>query len=166
MASPAVFWETLRSRGIADAAPLFVQAGVVSLSEVQGSWQKLLDAGIPRWQLEVLLAGPTGPALTLPQWRSDAPPVRKRQSASFNEALRAGEPSERAKALEELDSEILATTTIGPYESRLQVWRRLCAKWEVSPFGRSECSGGRCLLEAGALSLGRAVLFGGGLISG
>ena len=58
MASPAVFWETLRSRGIADAAPLFVQAGVVSLSEVQGSWQKLLDAGTPRWQLEVLLAGP------------------------------------------------------------------------------------------------------------
>ena len=41
---------------------------------------------------------------------------------------------EKARTLEELDNEILATTTVGPYESRLQVWRRLCVKWEVFAF--------------------------------
>ena len=73
-------------------------------------------------------------AAVLPQWRADQPPVRKRQRASLSDALRAGEPAERAQALAELDQEVLAKTTVGPYESRLVVWRRLCAKWDVPAF--------------------------------
>ena len=34
----------------------------------------------------------------------------------------------------ELDQEILASTTWGPHESRLQVWHKLCSKWEVNAF--------------------------------
>ena len=138
MASAAVLWETLRDRGIADVAPLFVRAEVFSLSAVQGSWQRLLDVGVQRWQLELLAAGSDGSVLLLPQWRADQPPVRKRQRASLQEALLAGEPSNRALALEELDREVLAKTTMGPYESRLLVWRRICAQWEVPAFPLDE----------------------------
>ena len=62
MASAAVLWETLRDRGIADVAPLFVRAEVFSLSAVQGSWQRLLDVGVQRWQSELLVAGSDGSA--------------------------------------------------------------------------------------------------------
>ncbi|OLP77802.1 hypothetical protein AK812_SmicGene42098 [Symbiodinium microadriaticum] len=54
------------------------------------------------------------------------------------EALLAGEPSNRALALEELDREVLAKTTMGPYESSLLVWCRLCAQWEVPAFPLDE----------------------------
>ena len=138
MASAALLWEVLRDRGISDVAPLFVQAEVFSLDAVQGSWQRLIDAGVQRWQLELLVAGSSGSSLVLPQWRADQPPVRKRQRASLQEALLAGEPSNRAQALEELDKEVLAKTTMGPYESRILVWRRLCAKWELPAFPLDE----------------------------
>ncbi|CAE7460584.1 unnamed protein product [Symbiodinium microadriaticum] len=110
------------------------EAGVVSIEDVQGSWQRLLDVGVQRWQLELLLTGPSGHKLLLPQWRADQPPVRKRQRASLSDALRAGEPFERNQALAQLDQEVLAKTTVGPYESRLVVWRRICAKWDVPAF--------------------------------
>ena len=84
------------------------------------------------------MAGSSGSSLVLPQWRADQPPVRKRQRASLQEALLAGEPSNRAQALEELDKEVLAKTTTGPYESRILVWRRLCAKWELPAFPLDE----------------------------
>ena len=138
MASAALLWEVLRDRGISDVAPLFVQAEAFSLDAVQGSWQRLIDAGVQRWQLELLVAGSSGSSLVLPQWRADQPPVRKRQRASLQEALIAGEPSNRAQALEELDKEVLAKTTMGPYESRILVWRRLCAKWELPAFPLDE----------------------------
>ena len=80
------------------------------------------------------MAGSSGHKLLLPQWRADQPPVRKRQRASLTDALLAGEPSERTQALAELDQEVLSKTTIGPYESRLLVWRRICAKWDVPAF--------------------------------
>ena len=66
--------------------------------------------------------------------RADQPPARKRQRASLTDALWAGEPSERTQAPAELDQEVLSKTTIGPYESRLLVWRRICAKWDVPAF--------------------------------
>ena len=138
MASTAILWEALRDRGISDVAPLFVRAEVFCLSDVQGSWQRLLDAGVQRWQLELLVAGSRRGELLMPQWRSNQPPVRKRRRASLADALLAGEPAERNRALEELDSEVLAKTTVGPYESRILVWRKLCAKWELPAFPLDE----------------------------
>ena len=57
MASAAILWETLRDRGISEVAPLFVQAGVFRLADVPGAWQRLIEVGVQRWQLELLVAG-------------------------------------------------------------------------------------------------------------
>ncbi|CAE6912109.1 unnamed protein product [Symbiodinium sp. CCMP2592] len=111
---------------------------VFCLADVQSAWQRLLDVGVQRWQLELLVSGSRQGELLMPQWRADQPPVRKRRRASLADALTAGEPSERAKALEELDREVLAKTTIGPYESRILTWRQICAKWELPAFPLDE----------------------------
>ncbi|CAE7815603.1 unnamed protein product [Symbiodinium sp. CCMP2592] len=123
----------LRLKGLSEIAPACVRADVVSLEGVRSAGLALLREGVQRWQLEMLLAAP-GDGAVLARHRADLPPVRKRQRASFDLAMQAAAPSERARALQELDDEVLARTTIGPMESRLLVWRRLCEAWEVTAF--------------------------------
>eukprot|EP00439_Symbiodinium_sp_Y106_P035487 s3692_g4.t1 len=140
MASAAAFWEYLRFKGLADIAPSCVRAGVLQIDSIRDNAHALEREGVQRWQLELLLASPgSGDApLTLPQQRDDLPPVRKRKRASFADAVAAAAPEERARALQELDDDVLAKSTVGPMESRLLVWRRLCEAWEVPSFPLDE----------------------------
>ncbi|CAE7666505.1 rlmN1 [Symbiodinium sp. CCMP2592] len=140
MASAAAFWEYLRIKGLSDVAPACVRAEALSIDAVRERSHFLEREGVQRWQLELLLAAPTsgGSQLALPRQREDLPPIRKRKRASFQDAIAAAAPAERAQALQELDDEILAKTTVGPMESRLLVWRRLCEAWEVPSFPLDE----------------------------
>ncbi|CAE7455635.1 setd6 [Symbiodinium necroappetens] len=135
MASAAVLWETLRLRGLQDIAPVFVECGVYSVELLHERWDALLRRGVARWQLEFLSAGvEPSRQLSLGGDRQDLPPVRKRKRASLQEALAAAAPDQRQQALRELEGEVLAKSTVGPMESRLAVWKRICLAWDVAPF--------------------------------
>ena len=165
MASAAAFWEFLRFKGLADIAPSCVRAGVLQIDSIRVNAHALEREGVQRWQLELLLASPGsgGASVVLPRQRDDLPPVRKRKRASFAYA------EERARALQELDDDVLAKSTVGPMESRLLVWRRLCEAWEVPSFPLAEKNiraypGGRGLVEERPVSQCCSVLLGGSIV--
>ena len=92
-----------------------LRLNVVSLEAAREYRSALLRQGLQRWQLELLLSAfDVGGPCTLPRGCQDLPPVRKKQRASFTAAIAAAAPAERARALQDLDDEVLARTTVGP----------------------------------------------------
>ena len=139
MAAPssglAQLWQLLRDTNTAHHAPLVVSNGILSPNMLVLDSEVLISKGLPRADLETMIAGLSQPEPTPVRQRADHPSWSPQsQRASITLALLAAQPNNRQKALEFLEQDIVARSSHPALQSRLRTWRALCAAWELAPF--------------------------------
>lgn len=129
-------WQTLRDCHLEGLAPLVLQLGIRSCNELALQAADFHNHGVSQHQVEVLLQQLNRHQEPRAQsQRADFPVINPWiGKASFVLALQAGHPNNRKRALDALDSDILARSTNPSVASRLRTWRALAAVWEVPPW--------------------------------
>lgn len=132
-------WEALRQTGTSGHASLLLRHGVCSTESLVTLSDGLLADGLPKGDLEKILAWLT-PAPSIPiGGRSDHPVLWQPETeagarASFTLALQAAEPNQRKRSLEDLERDVLAQSTRPSQESRVRTFLALCTAWEIAAF--------------------------------
>lgn len=132
-------WEALRQTGTTRHAQLILKHNACNTESLVGLSRSLIEDGMPKGDLELILAWLT-PAPSKPiTGRSDHPVLWQPESlagsrASFTLALQAAEPNQRKRSLEELERDVLAQSTRPSQESRVRTFLAICTAWEVVPF--------------------------------
>ena len=132
-------WEALRQTGTTRHAQLILKHNACNTESLVGLSRSLIEDGMPKGDLEVILAWLT-PAPSKPiTGRSDHPVLWQPESlagsrASFTLALQAAEPNQRKRSLEDLERDVLAQSTRPSQESRVRTFLAICTAWEVVPF--------------------------------
>ncbi len=132
-------WEALRQTGTTRHAPLLLKHGVCSPQSVAIMGRNLCEDGLPKADLEKILAWLTPQPGVATKGRSDHPVLWQPGSeagtrASFTLALQAAAPNQRKRALELLESDVIAHSTKPAQDSRLKTFLALCTAWEVPAF--------------------------------
>ena len=152
-------WDTLRRRGLTPFAPIFVQCRVLAIAEIPLQAHTLIGAGIPAWAIELAAQGPTGGGEHPPDvqdqqqtGRADLPRQPRLRKASMQAALEAARPENRSRALNELDQDTLAATTMASNNSRVRFYEAVCRTWglEAWPLSRESVRAFGACLKAGA----------------
>ena len=112
--------ERLRATGLQPIAPVLIENGVRSVTDILPNTAPLLEAGLQAWQLEAVILGCIEVLPSLPKERADHPKVRPRKRASWAAALEAAQPGKRQAALDALQAAVLAFTTKASTDSRVQ----------------------------------------------
>eukprot|EP00438_Fugacium_kawagutii_P028952 Skav210513 [mRNA] locus=scaffold3045:15362:17098:+ [translate_table: standard] len=134
MAKLEELWQALRDAGLETLAPQLLQHGVRCRADLQLRADDLLAAGIRKWQLELLLAGPQLAVTPSRPARRDLPQPYSGRRASLQAALAAGRPNERKRSLDVLDSDVLARSTNPTQDARVRTYLAICQAWEVEPW--------------------------------
>ena len=124
-------WERLRATGLQDLAPELFDQGVRCVQDILPAAPAL---GVPSWKLEAIVRGRLETNVASPPGRADHPEAQVRNRASWPAALEAAQPQNRAAALCELKTAILAATTRPSVDSRLKTWTELSSAWELPPW--------------------------------
>ena len=132
-------WEALRQTGTTRHAPLLLKHGVCNPQSVAIMGRSLCEDGLPKADLEKILAWLTPQPGVAAKGRSDHPVLWQPGSeagtrASFTLALQAAAPNQRKRALELLEGDVIAHSTKPAQDSRLRTFLALCTAWEVSAF--------------------------------
>ena len=133
--SLAHLWQLLRETNTEQFASLLISNGIRSPEMLVTAAESLLQSGLPKAELETMIAGCSRPDPTPQRSRIDHPTwIPTGEKASITMALMAAEPNNRQKALNFLEQDIVARSSHPAIQSRLRTWRALCAAWEVTPF--------------------------------
>ena len=112
------------------AVPL-TALGITSLQTLSDRASEAASQGVDAEDIAARLMAP--PAVVEPG-RADLPVRRRYASASFDAAVRAAQPANRKRSLDDLDANLLASSSTRPMETRVKAWQRLCEEWEVKPW--------------------------------
>eukprot|EP00435_Cladocopium_sp_Y103_P016304 s2457_g4.t1 len=139
MSSLEELWTVLRRAGLEETAPLLIRHGTTSVNQVLLNTDTLLAAGLPQWQLEVILAAgaeTTAGSSEQPEEmsRDDLPVRRFGKRANLQAALEAAQPNQRQRSLRLLDQDVLAKSTNPAYEARIRTYFAITRAWEVPAF--------------------------------
>ena len=151
----AELWDALRSRGISQYAPVFVQCRVFSIQEVSLRADVLLGAGVPSWAIELTARGSDAPVPVQENQarrRGDFPRTPTLQRASLQLALEAAKPANLVQTLAALDADVLAATTASSNASRVRLYESICRIAEVEAWPVSQRT---ARIFAGCLKQGR-----------
>ena len=133
-------WEALRQTGTTRHAPLLLKHGVCNPQSVAIMGRSLCEDGLPKADLEKILAWLTPEPGVAVMKRQDHPVLWQPNSdvgvrASFTLALQAAAPNQRKRALEELERDVIAHSTKPAQDSRIRTFfLALCTAWEVAAF--------------------------------
>lgn len=132
-------WEALRQTGTTRHAQLILKHNACNAESLVGLSRSLIDDGLPKTDLEKILAWLTPPPSKPIAGRSDHPVLWQPETvagarASFTLALLAAEPIQRKRSLEDLERDVLAHSTRPSQESRVRTFLALCMAWEVAAF--------------------------------
>ncbi len=132
-------WEALRQTGTARHAPLLLRLGVCNPQSIALMGKSLCDEGMPKEDLEKILAWLTPKPGVARVGRMDHPVLWQPSSeagtrASFTLALQAAAPNQRKRALEELERDVVANSTKPSQDSRVRSFLALCTAWEIPAF--------------------------------
>ena len=133
--SLAQLWQLLRETNTEQFASLLLSNGIRSPEMLVLSADSLVRSGLPKSELESMIAGCSRPDPEPSRSRADHPTwLPTGEKASITMALMAAQPNNRQKALDFLEQDIVARSSHPAIQSRLRTWRALCAAWEVTPF--------------------------------
>ena len=133
--SLAQLWQLLRETNTEQFASLLLSNGIRSPDMLVLSADSLVRSGLPKSELETMIAGCSRPDPEPNRSRADHPTwLPTSEKASITIALMAAQPNNRQKALDFLEQDIVARSSHPAIQSRLRTWRALCAAWEVTPF--------------------------------
>ena len=132
-------WEALRQTGTTRHAPLLLKHGVCNPQSVAIMGKDLCDDGMPKVDLEKILAWLTPKPGVVKVGRTDHPVLWQPSSeagarASFTLALQAAAPNQRKRSLEELERDVVANSTKPSQDSRVRSFLALCTAWEIPAF--------------------------------
>ena len=132
----AELWDALRKCGLEHVAPTLVSNHTTSINALVTNFDKLLQSGIRRWQLEAILAVSSQQAETPepPSTRHDTPINQTGKRASIQAALEAALPNQRQKSLKALDDDVLARSTNPAADARVRTYLAICRAWEIPAF--------------------------------
>ena len=135
----AGLWEALRRACLGHLAVPLISHGIRSVDDVCRRAEELMAAGVPRSDVEALLAAlAPEPSSVDEPGRGDHPVCRpSAQRASFTLALQAAQPNNRKRALESLQDDMLSRSTGPAQASRVRTYRALCSAWGVTAFPMS-----------------------------
>ena len=132
-------WEALRQTGTTRHAPLLLKHGVCNPQSVAIMGRSLCEDGMPKVDLEKILAWLTPKPGVAVAGRTDHPVLWRPSSeagtrASFTLALQAAAPNQRKRSLEDLERDVVANSTKPSQDSRVRSFLALCTAWEVPAF--------------------------------
>ncbi len=112
-----------------------IELGVRSIDDLVRESARLIEHGMSEKDIQEILQKCQPSRRSTSTARSDLPPVQElSRLTSFTLALRAAQPNNRKRSLEELDRDVVARSSAPSHESRLKTFRALAAAWEVQPF--------------------------------
>ena len=128
-------WRALRAARSQHVAVDLIRLGIRSVDDLVRESALLIDKGIPERDIQEILQKCRPEPRRTSTARSDLPPVQDiSRRASFTLALRAAQPNNHKRSLEELDRDVVARSSAPSHDSRLRTFRALAAAWEVQPF--------------------------------
>ena len=131
----SALWGALRAARSQHLAVDLIRHGVRSIDDLVRDAATLIEQGMHERDIQEVLQKCTMVVDQPAAGRSDLPRVHEpARRASFTLALRAAQPNNRKRSLEELDRDVVARSSAPSHDSRLKTFRALAAAWEVQPF--------------------------------